>query len=265
MLDSVFAKTLRDRRRSMLGWSAGLVGLTALMAAYWPSVRDSPQLQSFFDDLPEAMRSIVGGSDYSTPAGFLNAELFSLMLPLLFLVVAIGMGARAIAGEEERGTSDLLMSMPISRRRVLLEKVAGGVLVLLAIGTVLFAALALSALVSDMDVSVGRLAQASLATVLLSLPFGALALAIGCATGARGLALGLTAAAAVAAYMLNALAPLVDSLSGAEDLSPFAWYASGDVLLGAGLAPWRAGLLVGVAAVLLGIALLALDRRDLRA
>ena len=35
--------------------------------------------------------------------GFLNAELFSLMLPVLFLIYAIARGARLVAGEEEAG------------------------------------------------------------------------------------------------------------------------------------------------------------------
>lgn len=265
MLTSVLTKTLHDRRRGFLGWSLGLIGLTALIAAYWPSVRDSPDLQSFVEDLPDAVKALTGEGDYSTPLGYLNAELFSFMIPLLFLAVAIGMGARAIAAEEERGTIDLLMSMPITRRRMLLEKVAAGVLVLAGLGVVLFAACLLGSAVSGMDLPVGRLAQISLATVLLALPFGALALAIGCLTGARGLALGLTSAAAVAAYMLDALASLVQSLSDYRDLSPFAWYASDEVLSGDGLALWRAALMAGVAVMFAGLAVVALERRDLRA
>ena len=46
------------------------------------------------------------------------------MVPLLLLIAAIGAGARATAGEEERGTLDLLLANPISRRRLVLEKLA---------------------------------------------------------------------------------------------------------------------------------------------
>lgn len=264
MLGSILAKTLRDRRRGLLGWSAGLVGLVALVAAYWPSVRDSPDLQRFVADLPEAVRALVGQADYTTAVGFLAAELFSFMVPLLFVAVAIGMGARAVAAEEERGTIDLLMALPITRRRMLLEKVAAGVLVLVALGLVLLAAL-LAAAAAGMDLPAGRMAQITLATVLLALPFGALSLAIGCASGARGLALGAAAGAAVAAYMVDALGRIVDGLAGWRDLSPFAWYASDEVLAGDGLALWRAALLVGVAAALTAVALVALERRDLGA
>lgn len=263
MVASVLAHTLRERRRGLLGWSLGVAALAALIAAYWPSVRDSADLQSFTRNLPEAMRALVGGGDYATATGFLNAELFAFMMPLLFLIVAIGMGARAVVGEEERGTIDLLLSTPLTRRRMLVEKALGGVLVLLALGGVLFAALLAGGALVDMGVPAARFAAISLAVVLVALPFGALALLVGCATGSHGLALGLTSAAAVAAYMLNALAPLIGSLERWQDASPFAWYASGDVLAGR-LSLAHVALLIGTAVVLAVAAAVALEHRDLR-
>lgn len=259
---SVAAKTLHDRRRGAIGWSVGLALLVAIIAAYWPAVRDSPDIQDFARNLPDAIRALAGGGDYGTPAGYLSSELFAFMMPLLFLVVAIGMGARAIAGEEERGTIDVLLSAPITRRRVLLEKVTGGLVVLAGLGVVLFASLVVGSAAVDMGIPAGRLAAISAATVLLALPFGALALALSCATGVRGMAAGIASAAAVAAYLLDALAPLVSSLKGYRDLSPFAWYAGDEVLRG-GLTAGHAALLAGVAAALVAVAAVALERRDL--
>jgi len=260
---SVLAHTLRERRRGLLGWSAGVAAFAALIAVYWPSVRDSPDLQSFTRDLPEAMRALIGEGDYSTAAGFLNAELFAFMMPLLFLICAIGIGAGAVTREEERGTIDLLLSTPLTRRRMLVEKALGGVLVLLALGVVLFVALLLGGAAVELGIPASRLAAISLAVVLVALPFGALALLVSCATGSHGLALGLTSAAAVSAYMLNALAPLIGSLERWQDASPFAWYASGDVLAGR-LTLAHVALLIGTALALAAAAVVALERRDLR-
>jgi ABC-2 type transport system permease protein len=260
---SVLAHTLRERRRGFAGWAIGVSALAALMAAYWPSIRDSADLQSFTRNLPEAMRALIGGGDYSTAAGFLNAELFAFMMPLLFLVVAIGMAGRAVVGEEERGTIDLLLSTPLTRRRMLVEKALGGLLVLLALGLVLFVALLLGGAVVDMGIPAARLAGISLAVVFVALPFGALALLVSCLTGSHGLTLGLTSAAAVAAYMLNALAPLIGSLDRWRGASPFAWYASSDVLAGR-LTLGHVALLAGTAIALVAAAVLALERRDLR-
>ena len=57
---TILAKSLRDRRRGVLAWSAGLAGLTALIFLYWPTVKDNPELDRFFSGLPEAVRALPG-------------------------------------------------------------------------------------------------------------------------------------------------------------------------------------------------------------
>ncbi|UGS34428.1 ABC transporter permease [Capillimicrobium parvum] len=255
--------TLRERRRSTVAWALGLAFLVAVICAYWPSVRGSADVQNFVRDLPEGLRSVLGEADYTTATGFLAAELFSFMVPLLMLIAAVGIGARAVAGEEERGTADLLFTAPVSRTRILLAKAAGGTAAVALLGLALFAALAIGAPLAGMDdVSTGRIAQASLSTVLLALVYGALALAVSCATGKRPLAIGVAAAAAVAAFLLTGLAPVVKSLDGWDRLSPWSWYDGADVLrFGIGIGD--VALLVGVAGALLAVAAFALQRRDL--
>ncbi len=123
---SVVRKTLRDVRRSFIWWSAGLVGLVGMIVAAWPTVRDNPALKRLHETFPKELQAFVsfgGEFDYSTPAGYLGSELFSFMVPLLLLVAAIGAGAGALAGEEERGTLDLLLANPISRVRLAAREV----------------------------------------------------------------------------------------------------------------------------------------------
>ena len=259
---TIFAKALRDRRRAMIGWSAGLAGLTGLIFLYWPTVKDNPELDRFLRGLPEAVRALTGRSSITSPAGYLNAELFSLMIPLLLLVVAIGMGARAIAGEEERGTLELLLATPVSRRRVLLEKVAAGLLMLSALGVVLLVALVAGARLAGMDIATARLAAAALSVVALTLPFGALALALGCATGARGTAIGPSVAVAAAAYLLNSLAPLSAALKPWRVVSPFHWYDA-EAVLSTGPRWGYLVLLAATAAALTALAALLFERRDI--
>ena len=72
-------------------------------------------------NLPDAVKTIIG-NDYTSPAGYLRAEFFSLLGPILLLVYTIGGGAKAIAGEEEGRSLDLLLSTPLSRGRVVADK-----------------------------------------------------------------------------------------------------------------------------------------------
>lgn len=267
MLRNVFLKTLRDLRRAFFWWSLGLVGLVALMVSVYPSVRDNEALNKLVKDYPEALKGFVafgGEIDYVSPAGYLGTEVFSLMVPLLLLIAAIGAGARAIAGEEERGTLDLLLANPLSRKRVAFEKLAAVVAEIGALGLVLFAALEIGARAVALDVSTWHLAAATASAVLLALSYGAIAFLLGAGTGQRGRATGITAALAVSAYVLNGLAPLVGAIEPLQKVSPFYHYAASDPLR-EGLAAGHAGVLIGVAVVAGALAPLAFDRRDLAA
>jgi ABC-2 type transport system permease protein len=118
MPTEVLAETLRERRRSLAWWTLGLVALVALNVAFYPSVRDSAGISDYGRDLPEAARALFAGGelDIASPAGYLNSQVFALMAPLLLLIFTIGAGASAVAGEEERGTLDLLLAHPLRRR-----------------------------------------------------------------------------------------------------------------------------------------------------
>lgn len=267
MLRNVFLKSLRDVGRAFFWWSLGLVGLVALMVSVYPSVRDNEALNKLVNDYPAALKGFVafgGEIDYVSAAGYLGSELFSLMVPLLLLVAAIGAGARAIAGEEERGTLDLLLAQPMSRRRVALEKLAALMAEIVGLGIVLFAALEVGSRAVALDISAAHLAAATTAAVLLAISFGAVAFLLGAATGHRGRASGIAAALAVASYVLNGLAPLVGALEPLQRVSLFYHYAASDPLR-EGLATSHVSVLLGVAILAAALALLAFDRRDLAA
>lgn len=264
MRPEVMLSTLRMARRSMLWWSVGIVALVALMVAVYPSVRDNPAMDAILESYPELVQAFVafGGTlDYTSPAGYLGAELFSMMLPLLFIIAAIVAGSKAIAGEEEAGTLDLLLAMPLSRTRVLLEKTAALAVEMVLLGAVLFASLAIGTRAAGMDVGVGALAAASFDVVALAWVYGALAVLLGAAIGRRAIAGGIAAALAVLAYVLNALAPLVDALEPLRPYSPWYHYADSAPLT-TGLDPVNVGVLLAIAAGLVVIAPFLLRRRD---
>jgi ABC-2 type transport system permease protein len=261
---SVFAKGLRDLRRGLLWWSVGLAGMVALMAAVYPSIRDNPALNRLVEDYPEALKAFIafGGSvDYVSGAGYLGIELFSFMLPLLFVIAAVAGGAGAIAGEEERGTLDLLLSQPVTRRGVATAKVSSAAAEVAILTIVLWLALWVGVALFDMGVPATNLLAASLTAGALGLAFGAIAFLVGAATGRRALAIGLTAALAVAAYLINALAPLVSGLGPLQKASPFYHYAAGDPLR-QGFATGHVAILVAIAAVSIVAGIVLFERRD---
>ncbi len=263
MFRSVFLKSLRDQYRGVIGWSIGVALLVLVMALIWPSVRDMPDIERLLENYPEAMRELFNVEAITSGPGFLNAELFSIILPAMFVVFGIGRGARLVAGEEQAGTLEVLLTTPVPRVRVLLEKAAALAASLAALGIVLFAATVTSSALVGMNVPLGQVAAGSLAMVLLGLEHGWLALAVGAATGRRALSIAVAGAVAVGGYVLYVIGALVESLEPWRVVSPFQQALEGGPI-GGGLVTGFAWMAV-VAAVLLAAGLPAFHRRDVPA
>lgn len=264
MLSNVFLKTIRDRRRGLLFWGIGLALLAILMAAFFPTIRDMPSIAEYMEMLPEELMALFGGDlgDYTTPEGFLNGELFGFMYPLMLLIFAIGFASGTIAGEEQEGTLDLLLSHPVKRWQLVTEKFAAMVASLFGIAVFFWLALLAAGAVIDMGLNPLRLAAVCFSGTLLATAFGALALAVGCARGKKTLAMGVAGAIGFVSYIINALALMVDWLEPFQKFSPFYYYNSTDPLAN-GLDAGHAAVLVGLALVFLMVALFTFRNRDL--
>jgi ABC-2 type transport system permease protein len=185
MLRSVFTKSLWDQRRGLLGWAIGVV---LIEAALWPTLGDVGDIKALIENYPEPLRKLFNLDEFASGQGFLNVELYSLMLPILFIVFAIGRGARAIAGEEEAGTLDVLLVTPVSPSRLILQQAAALVVAVSMLGAVLLATVLACSLAFGLGIGVGAATTGSLAMILLGTEFGCLALAVGAVTGRRAAA-----------------------------------------------------------------------------
>ncbi|MGH3118435.1 MAG: ABC transporter permease subunit [Gaiellales bacterium] len=259
---SVSQRSIAERKRGLIGWSVGLFALVAFTLAFWPSIKGNSEFDKLFEDLPESLRAFVGENSITSPVGYLESQLFLYLVPVLFAIMTIGRLSDGLAGEERRKTMDLLLANPITRARVVLEKFAASVVSLFVPGAVLFVTLWLGAIAVDLDIGVSGLLAATVGSMLLALVFGALALAIGAATGRKGLAIAVAASAMTAAYLVNSLAPTVESLEPFQKLSPFYYFLSSSPLA-TGLKPSHTLVLLGITAVLVAVSTWLFKRRDI--
>jgi ABC-2 type transport system permease protein len=252
----------RERRRGFIGWILGILLLSAFTFAFFPSIRDSADFSKIVEELPEALQSLVGDKDLTSPEGYLESQLFLYLVPLLLFVYAIGQSADAIAGEEKRKTLDLLLAHPVPRGRVVLEKFASTLSGLVGLGAVLLVSVLVGARLVDMDISTTGLVAICLGCVLLAASIGAFAMAVGAATGKKGLAIAVASSVATASYFVNSLAPQIDALEPVQKISPFYYYIGGDPIVNG--VPWVDFLvLVAVTAAALAVAVLMFQRRDI--
>lgn len=260
---TITMRTVRERWRSLLVWSLGFVGITAIELAVYPSIQASTEgWQAMLDQWPDALKQAFRLDAYASGPGFLNTELFSMMFPLVLIAVALGVASSATAGEEERGTADLLFSLPIVRGRVLAAKAIGmaiGVTVVMLSGVV---TIVVGAPIVDLSIGVAEVLAAGLMTMLLALLFGCFGLFLGALTGKRAAVLGGGIGLAIAAFLVQVLAPMADWLEPWKNASPFTWALDSQPLIN-GIDWSDTGLIVGVSALLLAATAVVLHRRDI--
>lgn len=216
----VFRKTMRDLRKGLIGWSIGIVGLVVVIGLIWPTIRDM-DMAALLDAYPEPLRELFNIEAFTTGAGFMNAELFSMMMPILFMTYGIGVGAKLLAREEENATMDVLLSTPLSRSELLVGKALAMLAGLFVLGLAVFVSTWVTGAIFSMDIGVGYALGASLAMVLMGAVFGGLAFAVAAVVGRRGRAIAVAATAAVASYAFYIAAAIVDGLGDFEWLTPF--------------------------------------------
>ena len=259
-------QALRAARRTLAMWAAAFAGLIALYAVIWPSVRGNTSWRNLFDTLPPTYRALFTASgtiDLSTAGGYLGVELMGFMGPALIAVYAITAGSAAIAGEEDRGGLEVTLSAPVSRVQLFGQRFTALLTGIAALMLTTAAALWIFSAVLGMGLGLGAIASAAAALGIFGLFAGAVAIAVGAATGSPAAARGVAALVTVASYLINALAQVTSALRPARPISPY-YLVLGNEPLAHGLRLAGAVSVLAAAAAITAAASILFARRDLR-
>lgn len=262
------ARLVRDRRRSLLWWVVGIVVLVLFTVALYPSLKGEQSLNDVVDQMPEAVRSMLGidkAIPLTSPAGYLQGRLFGSLLPVILIVFGIGLGARAIAGAEQEGTLELLLANPVTRRTVVVERYLAVVGMLAGLCAVFAMALVVLGLpFGALDgVPWTGLAGEVAGAFAISLLHTTVAFGVSAGTGRRAWALSSATVVAVAGYLLQGLLALSDAIAPLRFVVPWHWYL-GRNMLAQGVAPDAIVVPIVLSAVIFAAGAGAFIRRDLR-
>src|ERR1700752_4689228 len=123
MLTEIAWLALRNRRRSTIAYAVGMALYMLVIVALYPAFKHSSGLDKVVtnNSTLAAMFGVTGS--ITSPAGWVDANSYTNFLPLIVLLLTIGYGAAAIAGQDEDGTLALLVTLPLPRHRILAQKI----------------------------------------------------------------------------------------------------------------------------------------------
>jgi ABC-2 type transport system permease protein len=258
----VFGKALHDNRRAWIGWTVAMAGVAAMYASFYPSI-NNPAMADALNSFPASLKEAFHMQDYTKPENYFAVSVFGLLVPILVAVFAISAGVKAIAGDEEAGTLDLVQAHPVSRVSLALQRFLAIAAALAAIAAVIcLVVIALRGPGQFTALTPGRLLAICVQLGLFGLLFAALAYGVGAWTGRRAYAIAAGAVVAVLGYLGDSFFTQIDSLKWTEKFSPFNWYLGGEPLKH-GIQWGHAGLLLGLAVLFVAAGTWRFNRRDI--
>jgi len=260
-LSSVFLKTLRDYRIPILGWGIGMGLVVVSPMASVASLVTTPEARQQLASLAASFAWNADPVAVTTIGGYATFKIGIFIF--LITVWPILAGSRMLRGEEERGSLDVLLSVPRPRLRVALEKLAAMWTALLAMGLLIGLVAFAGGRTFGGDFGLGDALLFGLDLALIGAVFGGLALLISQFTQERGPAAGATAGLLLVFIILDMFHRIAPNSEWISRLSPIYYYN-----LSKGLIPSygvNAGAMVLLAVLAIGlggIAVWLFNRRD---
>ena len=256
-LRAVVRRGLRDHRRAPLAWGLPLGAMCALIVGIYPSIEDS--LNELTENYPEGLKQAFGIEQLDSVEAYLDAEMFSLIVPLTLAFFAVRSISREISVAEERGYLDTTLAAPLSRRVLVAGSFAVTALASAAVLATAFALTMIAAVAAGAGLSLGKLA-AGVANVWPLAVFSAGLTVL--AAGFLHRSAPVTAIAAgtlVGMYVVDLAGKLADAAEPFRWVTVFKYYGSG-LTEGIDLAAFLGLTLCGAVLAFLGS--LLFERRD---
>jgi ABC-2 type transport system permease protein len=236
------------------------LALGVAVGALWPPLKKT--FATLSAAMPAAIDRMLGNVSMASPAGWMNAEMMSIVAPAFLIAIAVISAGRAIAGEERARTMALVLSTPTSRTTFLAAKTAAMAAHVLIVAAALFVGLLLGDGLGHMGIGVGLLFAATVQMVLVGLLFGAIALTLGVAGADRRATMTISGAIAGVSYVLAVFLPMDASLAWLAKVN--FWYPYGaNIALVHGIDGGLAVILAATAVVISVAGFVIFPRRDL--
>lgn len=264
-MKNIFIKTLYEKRWFTLGWGIGFIAFAALMVTFFPAMHMDGAIDALVANMPSAFQGLIGDlADLNEFSTYLASQLFDIRLPLVAGIMAIILGQSLSTAEEERGELRTLLSLPVSRVRLLLEKWLALVVITGLTVTGLYVGIVVTMpFVEGATIDVNDLLSLLGTTWLLMITFGTIAFGVGTITGEKGAANLISILAIIGSFILSTFGQAVEWLEGIEWLSLIHYFPATDIVK-YGVSWPDIAVLSGVTVVLLVASIIVFRRRDIK-
>jgi ABC-2 type transport system permease protein len=252
---------IRSRWRAILGWSFSLILYGAAYILIFPA-RLFEQLK-FLKELP--IYKLVG-IQLGSIEGYM-ASIVLVYIPILLGIYCIIASTSTLAGEEDNGTLELIVAMPLSRWQIFTAKamalsfVVLFITIIASIGNAFV--LAVIKINTPINVTPFGLFTALMSSLPLAFGFIMIGLFLGAILPNRRLSATVMTVFFIASFFGENIAGMVKSLEPLRYFSLFNYYNTTETIFTEGTKLSNILILLGIAAVFYILALICFSRRNI--
>lgn len=254
---------LRSRRGGIIGWGLGVSFFIVMYSAFYPSL---PTEFIEVDLMESEMYRALGQFDMRSFEAYFSSTILNFMI-LLVAIYAVTNGTGTLAGEEENGTLELLVTLPLKRWQIVISKAVAMMIAAVLILLMMLVASVVALFIVNSQIETSLTAGDMVLPVLNGWPIIFALMMINLFLGAfmpqRRYALAVGAVVVVAGYLGNNLLPMIEGMDAVTALLPFHYYQIGPDTFTEGINIGDALVLVAAGIVFLGLAVVSFSQRDL--
>ena len=249
---TIFKHELRQGRSALIIWTAAISFMLGVCIIIYPEMSTQMgDISAMFADMGSFSQAFgMDRINFGEFLGFFGVECGNV-LGLGGAFFAALLGISALAKEEKEHTAEFLLTHPVSRTRIITEKLCAVIVQIVILNLAVIAVTALSVLIIGEEADIKTFALLFLSFFLMQLEVAAVTFGISAflRRGSLGIGLGLAAVF----YFMNIVANLIDETKFLKYITPFGYTESADIIADGAL---NGGYLaVGMALAALGIIL----------
>ena len=259
-------RELKVNLRGFIIWTGTLLVLLLLIYLVYPSIisdgkgnKVNEMLEAFPPDLLKAFNMDISSLD--SAFGWLKSEGF-VFLYLITGIYSCLLGSNILLKEESEKTIEYLASLPITRRRVVLDKIVVSMIYIISMIVVLGVFTLVARNISE-NPDNRQLLLLSITPVFPAVVLFALGLFISTFTHKTKKMLGISIGFVFASYILSVISEMGESVRGFQYLSVFTLADSRRVIADSELNPVCAVISVVLCAVFIVLSLVRYQRKEL--
>lgn len=263
-----FTAVLRDKWKIWAIYVISTVSCLETYIAIYPSLASqAAAFSSALQMLPEQFYAAFNMSasmlSFNSLESYLSTEYMSLLWPVMAILLAIPIANHLIAGDIDRGTIEAVVSLPVSRTRLFVERYLAGFLLMEAFTALTVLGAIPLAHFQNITLSSGRCWTAFWFSALFAWAVYSLAIAASTVSSGRRQASLLSGGILFVMYFINVLAGLTKNLENLKYFSFFHYFDGTKAFASSTISSSSVAVMLSCTLVLTAFAVIWFRWRDL--